>query len=223
MIRMPPKRKLTVDPVALNRLSAVEETGTEHFERDLGHDEETASFLRRIDFGQTVEADAEKESEPVKEWPWQGLCENLVEAQGELNIIMDLVDTVKANFDIDVAMLHRPRRLPNEELSDKAISLSVKLLSFNVASQILHWLHEEVKVYKEKVSRDFLRLSFEVGKSRTITLVANIDVKEYNINWLLVVKDISGTGLESKLLGSLKLENLYDIVLDLVHLDVGGA
>jgi hypothetical protein len=117
-------------------------------------------------------------------------------------------------------------------------------IGLQVASQILHWLHKEVTVYKEKVKRDFLGLSFEVDKSYTITLVANIDAGEYDINWLLVVKDIvpehvttnlentikmvddgvgtlidtSNTRFESKLLGSLKLEDLYDIVLDLVSL-----
>jgi len=64
---------------------------------------------------------------------------------------MDLVNNVQANIDIDVAMMHRSRWLPNEELLDRAISFSIKLLTFNRLSK---YIKQSVRSLSQQVSRE---------------------------------------------------------------------
>jgi len=104
------------------------------------------------------------------------------------------------------------------------------MLLQQVASQLIYWLHEEALAVGMKVKRDYLSLSFQVDDSDSLALVASIDPREYCVNWWLIFNDTKaddgllkhnhgGIGEENKkFLGSLPLEALYGVLMDLVTL-----
>ncbi|KAK4791842.1 hypothetical protein SAY86_032255 [Trapa natans] len=97
-----------------------------------------------------------------------------------------------------------------------------------VASQIIQWLHEEAIKVGIKVTRDFLRLSFELEQGETLSLVAHVDLDDPVgcISWWLVVDDgfseepnLNSEESEYKrFLGYLSLDVLSSTLMDLVSL-----
>lgn len=148
--------KVTVDKLPIKRLDAIDENGTEHFAPEISQEEKPLTVLRRIDFGMSIEKDAKKsktsnESQSTPAWPWQGLMENLHQAQQELAIVLDLIDHVEANDAVTVAGMTRPKQLPNELLSDLSISASTKLQSF---WHVGKYLKQTAKALEEQVARE---------------------------------------------------------------------
>ncbi|KAK1298997.1 Mediator of RNA polymerase II transcription subunit 17 [Acorus calamus] len=109
------------------------------------------------------------------------------------------------------------------------------ILLQQVASQVLHWLHEEALIVGMKVRRDFLHLSFELDHGETLGLAAHVDPEDDIgcISWWLVMedsfeeaqlhKDLSnGVFKDRKFLGYLSLDSLYTVLMDLVGLCNSG-
>ncbi|XP_052181147.1 mediator of RNA polymerase II transcription subunit 17 [Diospyros lotus] len=110
------------------------------------------------------------------------------------------------------------------------------ILLQQIASQVVHWLHEEALMMGIKVRRDYLSLSFELEQGETLGLVAHVDPEEPEdgqgcISWWMVMdseesKFGGGGGGEyersKKYLGYLSLEVLYSTLMDLVNLCNGG-
>lgn len=66
---------------------------------EISQEEKPLTLLRRMDFGMSIVKDTKKskssnESQSVPTWQWQGLVENLHEAQQELSIVLDLINHV---------------------------------------------------------------------------------------------------------------------------------
>lgn len=128
--------KIDLDKLPIKRLGAIEESGTEHFPPETDYEEKRLDAIRRIDFSSVIERDAKKRKTSKEEeaapaapavWPWQGFVDDLQLAQQELSVIMDLINTVEANDAVTVAGMQRPKQLPNEVLSDLAVSAATKL------------------------------------------------------------------------------------------------
>ncbi|KAL2553684.1 Mediator of RNA polymerase II transcription subunit 17 [Forsythia ovata] len=136
--------QISIDKLPIKRLDAIEESGSERFPSDVGYDEKRLNLIRRIDFGWAVEREdpskkqksegttSAKESTTTNQqpWQWQSLVENLQLAHQELSVIIDLINTVEANDAVTVAGMTRPKQLPNELLSDLAVSTATKLQCF---------------------------------------------------------------------------------------------
>ncbi|CAO2174287.1 unnamed protein product [Urochloa humidicola] len=108
------------------------------------------------------------------------------------------------------------------------------MLLQQVASQIIHWLHEEAMVLGMNVTRDFLCLYFDLDQGETLGLVAHVDPDdEYGcISWYLTVDHPTEEGKMSadnpelekrRFLGYLSLEVLYSTVMDLIKLCSTGV
>ncbi|XP_051119340.1 mediator of RNA polymerase II transcription subunit 17 [Andrographis paniculata] len=134
---------ISLDKLPIKRLDAIEENGFERFPTDVGYDEKRVNLIRRIDFGWAVEREdpskkRKTEGAETKEgaatgqqqWQWHSLVENLNLARQELSVIIDLINTVEANDAVTVAGMTRPKPLPNEQLSDLAVSMATKLQCF---------------------------------------------------------------------------------------------
>ncbi|XP_057853948.2 mediator of RNA polymerase II transcription subunit 17 [Cryptomeria japonica] len=148
--------QVTVDKLPIKRLEAIEENGNEHYPPEISQEEKPLTLLRRMDFGMSIVKDSKKskssnESQSVPTWQWQGLVENLHEAQQELSIVLDLINHVEANDAVTVAGMTRPKQLPSEVLSDLAISASTKLQSFR---HIGKYLKQTAKALEEQVARE---------------------------------------------------------------------
>ncbi|XP_072954486.1 mediator of RNA polymerase II transcription subunit 17 isoform X1 [Typha angustifolia] len=108
------------------------------------------------------------------------------------------------------------------------------ILLQQVASQVIHWLHEEASVIGMNASRDFLCLYFDLDQGDTLGLVAHVDPEDVHgcISWWVVMDDrsleegkLSTDNSESenrKFLGYLSLEALYSTLMDLVSLCSAG-
>ncbi|KAG9459666.1 hypothetical protein H6P81_004174 [Aristolochia fimbriata] len=108
-------------------------------------------------------------------------------------------------------------------------NLSLILLQ-QVASQVIRWLHEEALIIGMKASMDFLGLTFELDQCDTLSLVAHVDPDDARgcISWWLVMEDGSteeskfssdfphGPSENRRFLGSLSLEALYSMLMELV-------
>ncbi|KAH9310782.1 hypothetical protein KI387_025817, partial [Taxus chinensis] len=144
--------RITVDPQPFRRYVAIEETGDEHFERAVTHDEKILSLLQRVDYGQTIQEDDKKESQPVQDWQWKiDLHQNLDEAQRELGILIDVINNVQGNYEVNITMMHRSKQPPDEELEEKALCLTTKLQSFNHVSK---YLKQSARSLSQQVSRE---------------------------------------------------------------------
>ncbi|KAF1875953.1 hypothetical protein Lal_00006584 [Lupinus albus] len=127
--------QVSLDKLPIKRLESIEENGLERFPSDADYDERRLSLIRRIDFAWAVDKDEEKEKKKQKKsskdtctpWQWQSMVENLQAAHQELSVIVDLINTVEANNAVTVASMTRPKLLPNEALSDLAVSAATKL------------------------------------------------------------------------------------------------
>ncbi|GJN37728.1 hypothetical protein PR202_gb26714 [Eleusine coracana subsp. coracana] len=111
--------------------------------------------------------------------------------------------------------------------------LSMMLLQ-QVASQVIHWLHEEALVLGMNVTRDFLCLYFDLDQGETLGLVAHVDPEDsYGcISWYLTVDHPAEDGKMStdnpelekrRFLGYLSLEVLYSTLMDLINLCNSGV
>jgi mediator of RNA polymerase II transcription subunit 17 len=113
-------------------------------------------------------------------------------------------------------------------------SLITPFASAQVASQVIHWLHEEALVLGMNVTRDFLCLYFDLDQGETLGLVAHVDPEDsYGcISWYLTVDQPTDDGkmpadnpeLEKRrFLGYLSLGVLYSTLMDLINLFSTGA
>ncbi|KZV36414.1 mediator of RNA polymerase II transcription subunit 17-like [Dorcoceras hygrometricum] len=157
--------KVSLDKLPIKRLDAIEENGFEHFPPDVGYDEKRVNLIRRIDFAWVVEREdpSKKQKKEVaasakditttnqQSWQWQRLVENLQLAHQELSVIIDLINTVEANDSVTVAGMTRPKQLPNEHLSDLAVSMTTKLQSF---WHLGKYFKQSAKALEEQVARE---------------------------------------------------------------------
>ncbi|KAK4422251.1 Mediator of RNA polymerase II transcription subunit [Sesamum alatum] len=156
--------EISLDKLPIKRLEALEENGLERFPADLGYDEKRVNLIRRIDFAWAVEREdpskkQKSEGASAKEgtatsqqqWPWQSLVENLQLAHQELSVIIDLINTVEANDAVTVAGMTRPKQLPNEHLSDLAVSTATKLQCFRNLGK---YFKQSAKSLEEQIARE---------------------------------------------------------------------
>ncbi|AQK89768.1 Mediator of RNA polymerase II transcription subunit 17 [Zea mays] len=103
------------------------------------------------------------------------------------------------------------------------------MLLQQVASQVIHWLHDEAMILGMNVTRDFLCLYFDLGQGETLGLLAHVDPDDtYGcISWYLTVEHPMEEGKMSagspesekrRFLGYLSLEVLYSTLMDLIKL-----
>ncbi|KAJ3683345.1 hypothetical protein LUZ60_013572 [Juncus effusus] len=132
------RMRIDLDKLPIKRLHAIDEIGNEQFPPEKSKEEERLSAIRRIDFSSVVEKEKRKKEKESKEEEeaqkskettptWQGLTENLQQAQRELTVILDLISIVEANDAVAVAGMQRPKQLPTETLADFAVSAATKL------------------------------------------------------------------------------------------------
>ncbi|GMN60890.1 hypothetical protein TIFTF001_029978 [Ficus carica] len=151
------KVQISLDKLPVKRLDVIEEKGAERFPSDVGYDEKRLSLIRRIDFAWALEKDEKKkQKKSAKEssatpWPWQTMVENLQLAQQELSVIVDLINTVEANDAVTVAGMTRPKPLPNEVLSDFAVSAAIKLQGFRSLGK---YFKQSAKALEQQVARE---------------------------------------------------------------------
>ncbi|KAL3839847.1 hypothetical protein ACJIZ3_024438 [Penstemon smallii] len=158
--------EISLDKLPIKRLDALEENGYERFPSDLVYDEKRVNLIRRIDFAWAVEREdpskKQKKSESTtsakedtttnqQSWQWQSLVENLQLAQQELSVILDLISTVEANDAVTVASMIRPKQLPNEILSDLAVSTATKLQCFRHLGK---YFKQSAKGLEEQIDRE---------------------------------------------------------------------
>ncbi|KAL5547949.1 hypothetical protein UlMin_003180 [Ulmus minor] len=148
--------QISLDKLSVKRLESIEENGQERFPSDIGYDEKRLSLIRRIDFAWAVEKDdAKKQKKSSKEsstpWPWQSMMKNLHLAQQELSVIIDLINTVEANDAVTVAGMTRPKPLPNEVLSDLAVSAATKLQCFRNLGK---YFKQSSKALEQQIARE---------------------------------------------------------------------
>ncbi|XP_059637991.1 mediator of RNA polymerase II transcription subunit 17 [Cornus florida] len=151
--------EISLDKLPIKRLEAIEEHGLERFPSDVGYEEKRVNLIRRIDFAWAVErADPSKKQkksssskETTKPWPWQSMVENLQLAHQELSVIIDLINTVETNDAVTVAGMTRPKQLPNEHLSDLAVSTATKLQCFRHLGK---YFKQSAKALEQQVARE---------------------------------------------------------------------
>ncbi|KAL0447428.1 UNVERIFIED_CONTAM: Mediator of RNA polymerase II transcription subunit [Sesamum latifolium] len=156
--------EISLDKLPIKRLEALEENGFERFPSDVGYDEKRVNLIRRIDFAWAVEREdpskkqksegastKEGTSTSQQQWPWQSLVENLQLAHQELSVIIDLINTVEANDAVTVAGMTRPKQLPNEHLSDLAVSTATKLQCFRNLGK---YFKQSAKSLEEQIARE---------------------------------------------------------------------
>ncbi|KAG4930190.1 hypothetical protein AAZX31_17G114200 [Glycine max] len=150
--------QISLDKLPIKRLDSIEENGIERFPLDVDYDEKRLSLIRRIDFAWAVEKDEEKKKKKQKSsketsapWQWQGMVENLQLAHQELSVIIDLINTVEANDAVTVASMTRPKLLPNEALSDLAVSAATKLQCYRHVGK---YFKQSAKAFEQQVARE---------------------------------------------------------------------
>uniref|UniRef100_A0A1D1YJS2 Mediator of RNA polymerase II transcription subunit 17 n=1 Tax=Anthurium amnicola TaxID=1678845 RepID=A0A1D1YJS2_9ARAE len=156
--------KVHIDKLPLKRVEAIDEGGLERFPSEIGADEKRLDLIRRIDFSWVVEKDSKKaKKKSSKEeaaaaaaaaaapWPWQGLVESLQLAHQELSVVIDLINTVEANDAVTVAGMTRPKQLPNEVLSDNAVSVATKLQRLRYLGR---YFRQSSKALEKQVTRE---------------------------------------------------------------------
>ncbi|GAB2300357.1 hypothetical protein Dimus_034396 [Dionaea muscipula] len=151
--------RISVDKLPIKRLEYIDENGVERFPSDVGYDEKRVDLIRRIDFAWAIEKDAKKQKTTASsskegsgaQWPWQSLVENLQLAHQELTVIIDLINTVEANDAVAVAGMTRPKPLPNEALSNLAVSAATKLQCFRHLGK---YFKQSAKALKQQIARE---------------------------------------------------------------------
>ncbi|CAL9201301.1 unnamed protein product [Musa hybrid cultivar] len=156
------RNRVDLDRLPIKRLDAIDEAGNEQFPPYVSHEEKRLGMIRRIDFSNVVAENTDtrkkqkknpKEAAPAPQqaWPWQSLVENLQLAHQELSIIIDLINTVEANDAVAVAGMQRPKQLPNEILSDLAVSAATKLQRLR---NLGRYFKQSSKAMEQKVSKE---------------------------------------------------------------------
>ncbi|KAK7264967.1 hypothetical protein RJT34_32581 [Clitoria ternatea] len=149
--------QVSLDKLPIKRLDSIEENGIERFPPEVDYDEKRLSLIRRIDFAWAVEKDEEKKKkqktskETSTPWQWQGMVENLQLAHQELSVIIDLINTVEENNAVTVASMTRPKLLPNEALSDLAVSAATKLQCYRHVGK---YFKQSAKAFEQQVARE---------------------------------------------------------------------
>ncbi|KAG4952817.1 hypothetical protein JHK87_038411 [Glycine soja] len=148
--------QISLDKLPIKRLDSIEENGVERFPPDLDYDAKRLSLIRQIDFAWAVEKDEEKKKqkssrETSTTWQWQDLVENLQLAHQELSVIIDLINIVEANDAVTVASMTRPKLLPNEALSDRAVSAAIKLQCYRHVGK---YFKQSAKAFEQQVARE---------------------------------------------------------------------
>ncbi|KAL0673049.1 hypothetical protein Bca4012_001030 [Brassica carinata] len=152
--------EISLDRLPIKRLESIEENGAERFPSDVGYDDKRVSLIRRIDFAWALEEEDELKNNKKKkktskegpeQWQWKGMVENLQLAHQELSVIIDLINTVEANDAVTVAGMTRPKPMPNEILSDLAVSTATKLQSYRHLGK---FFKQSAKSLEQKVNRE---------------------------------------------------------------------
>nr|XP_043621992.1 mediator of RNA polymerase II transcription subunit 17 [Erigeron canadensis] len=156
---------ISLDKLPVKRLEIIEENGAERFPPDLSYDDNRVNLIRRIDFAWAVEREDPNKKQKKGDdtaatsskdassppWPWQSMVENLQLAHQELSVIIDLINTVEANDAVTVASMTRPKPLPNELLSDLAVSTATKLQCFRHLGK---YFKQSAKALDKQVARE---------------------------------------------------------------------
>lgn len=152
---------ISLDKLPVKRLEVIEENGAERFPPDLSYDDNRVNLIRRVDFAWAVEkedpnkkqkkGDTAAKDASAPPWPWQNMVENLQLAHQELSVIIDLINTVEANDAVTVAGMTRPKQLPNELLSDLAVSTATKLQCFRHLGK---YFKQSAKALEKQVARE---------------------------------------------------------------------
>lgn len=184
--------EISVDKLPIKRLEYIEEHGAERFPSDIGYDEKTVNLIRRIDFAWAVEREepskkqkksssstSSKETSSSQPWQWQSLVENLRLAHQELQVIIDLIHTVEANDAVTVAGMTRPKQLPNEHLSDLAVSMATKLQCFRHLGK---YFKQSAKALEQQVAREARFYGALISKIGRLN----------GIGWLLLLLEMKG-------------------------------
>ncbi|KAM1072440.1 hypothetical protein ACFX13_017954 [Malus domestica] len=151
------KMEISLDKLPIKRLEVIEENGLERFPPDVGYDEKRQNLIRRIDFAWAVEKDENKKQKKsskesaATQWQWQSMVENLQLAHQELSVIIDLINTVETNDAVTVASMTRPKPLPNEAMSDLAVSAATKLQCFRHLGK---YFKQSAKALDRQVARE---------------------------------------------------------------------
>ncbi|KAL8054352.1 hypothetical protein ABFS82_05G133800 [Erythranthe guttata] len=156
--------EISLDKLPIKRLESIEEFGSERFPSDVDYDEKRVNLIRRIDFAWAVEREdpskkrktdgataKESTSTNQQQWQWKSLVENLQLAHQELSVIIDLINTVETNDAVTVAGMTRPKPLPNEHLSDLAVSTATKLQCFRSLGK---YFKQSAKALEEQIARE---------------------------------------------------------------------
>ncbi|KAL5054800.1 hypothetical protein RYX36_035482 [Vicia faba] len=104
------------------------------------------------------------------------MVENLQFAHQELSVIIDIINTVEANDAVAVASMNRPKSLPNETLSDLAVSEATKLQCYR---QVGKYFRQSAKAFEQQVAREArfygalirLQQNWKVKRRRQTSLV----------------------------------------------------
>lgn len=155
---------ISLDKLPVKRLEIIEENGAERFPPDLSYDDNRVNQIRRIDFAWAVEREdtnkkqkkgdtATTSSKDTSSTPfsWQGMIDNLRSAHQELTVIIDLINTVEKNESVAVTGMTRPKQLPNELLSDLAISTATKLQCFRHLGK---YFKQSAKALEKQVAKE---------------------------------------------------------------------
>ncbi|BBN12956.1 mediator of RNA polymerase II transcription subunit 17 [Marchantia polymorpha subsp. ruderalis] len=149
---------VTLDKLPLKRVLALEEAGLEILPIEPTPEEKPLHLLSRIDFGHTVEKDTKKikagkdaPPPPPAAWPWQGLAENLQQAQQELNIILDLLTHVEANEAVQVVNMMKPKMLPHETFNEICLRAAAKNNKFR---EVGKYLKKTAQALERQVERE---------------------------------------------------------------------
>ncbi|XP_056693077.1 mediator of RNA polymerase II transcription subunit 17 isoform X2 [Spinacia oleracea] len=146
--------EISLDKLPIKRLDAIEESGVERFPPEIEYEEKAVNLIRRVDFAWALERDAKKQKkakEASAPSTWQGLVENLTLAHQELSVIIDLINTVEANDAVTVAHMNRPKPLPNEAMSDLAVSAATKLQCYRHLSK---YFKQSAKSLEHQIARE---------------------------------------------------------------------
>ncbi|KAL3535839.1 hypothetical protein ACH5RR_004300 [Cinchona calisaya] len=196
---------ISIDKLPIKRLEVIEENGVERFPSDVGYEEKRLDLTRRIDFAWAVEREEpsgkkQKKTSSTKEtqtssnqpWQWNCLVENLRLAHQELSVIIDLINTVETNDAVTVASMTRPKQLPNELLSDLAVSTATKLQCFRHLGK---YIKQSAKALEQQVAREarfygaLIRLqhNWKVKRHRTVAAASGnggfyIDLFDNSLN-----------------------------------------
>ncbi|WOG96627.1 hypothetical protein DCAR_0415963 [Daucus carota subsp. sativus] len=156
--------EISVDKLPIKRLESIEENGAERFPNEVGYEERRLNLIHRIDFGWAVDredsakkhkkdtsATTTTSKDATKPWPWKSLVENLQAAHQELSVIIDLINTVEVNDAVTVAGMTRPKQLPNELLSDLAVSTATKLQCYRHLGK---YFKQSAKGLEQQIARE---------------------------------------------------------------------